>query len=91
MMALICSWKGRLSTGQFPWLVSLRLTNMEDTWHLCGGVLVAPEWVLIAAHCLDSERPEWLVVVSGDPRMDEEEGTEQLRYVDAFIQHPYYI
>ncbi|XP_071521115.1 trypsin-like [Panulirus ornatus] len=77
--------------GQFPWLVSLQATNFQEGWHLCGASLLTPEWVLIAAHCLDSEKPEWLWVVSGEHDTTVEEGTEQYLLIDYFVKHPEFI
>ncbi|KAF7215201.1 transmembrane protease serine 3-like, partial [Nothobranchius furzeri] len=46
--------------GQFPWQVSLHLNNE----HICGGSIIAPNWIVTAAHCVwGYDLSQWTVFV----------------------------
>lgn len=45
-----------VSHGKQPWQVSLQ----DEREHFCGGSLIAPQWILTAAHCLDGYTQESL-------------------------------
>jgi secreted trypsin-like serine protease len=43
--------------GAWPWQVALISRSYANAYNgfFCGGSLIAPEWVLTAAHCIDGE------------------------------------
>jgi secreted trypsin-like serine protease len=40
--------------GAYPWQVSIGVKGIpHNVGHFCGGSLIAPQWVITAAHCVD--------------------------------------
>ncbi|TKS65480.1 Coagulation factor VII [Collichthys lucidus] len=48
--------------GECPWQVLVQLHGHSH----CGGVLINPDWVITAAHCLRGNKPEDFTVVAGN-------------------------
>jgi len=72
--------------GDYPWAVSLQSVNGS---HFCGGVLIHQDWVLTAAHCVDSQRAESLRLVIGARELNKA-NSQQIFNADFIFIHPDY-
>uniref|UniRef100_A0A8V0Z346 Chymotrypsin like elastase 3B n=1 Tax=Gallus gallus TaxID=9031 RepID=A0A8V0Z346_CHICK len=72
----------------WPWQISLQYERDGTFSHTCGGTLIAPDWVMTAAHCISSTLT--YEVVLGEYDMSSAEGPEQRIPVaaDDIFVHP---
>uniref|UniRef100_A0A8C5K8N7 Complement factor D n=1 Tax=Jaculus jaculus TaxID=51337 RepID=A0A8C5K8N7_JACJA len=65
-----------------PYMASVQV----DGRHVCGGVLVAEQWVLSAAHCLDGDSP--VQVLLGAHSLSRPEPSKRRYDVRRAVPHP---
>ncbi|XP_069662650.1 chymotrypsin-like elastase family member 1 [Haliaeetus albicilla] len=72
----------------WPSQISLQYYSNGNWHHTCGGSLIQRNWVMTAAHCVDSNRN--FRVVAGDHNIYRSDGSEQVFSVSKIIIHPYW-
>nr|XP_009913689.1 PREDICTED: chymotrypsin-like elastase family member 1 [Haliaeetus albicilla] len=72
----------------WPSQISLQYYSNGNWHHTCGGSLIQRNWVMTAAHCVDSNRN--FRVVAGDHNLYRSDGSEQVFSVSKIIIHPYW-
>eukprot|EP00112_Aurelia_sp_Birch-Aquarium-sp1_P021898 Seg6.5 transcript_id=Seg6.5/GoldUCD/mRNA.D3Y31 product=Ovochymase-1 protein_id=Seg6.5/GoldUCD/D3Y31 len=76
--------------GAWPWQIGIYINGT----FMCGGSLIALQWVLTAAHCISFlgivEKPNTIKVVVGDLHRELNDSTERTHDVQLHLVHPSY-
>jgi trypsin len=82
---------GGTKAGSYPWMAAVANTTGGSLFdrQFCGGSLIAPDWILTAAHCLDGEVAEGLQILVNFNDLEDSSGAV-IRGVKGIYIHPSY-
>ncbi|XP_056364294.1 chymotrypsin-C-like [Oenanthe melanoleuca] len=73
----------------WPWQISLQYTRYGSWYHTCGGTLIAPQWVLTAAHCISSSLTYRVMLGKQDLTVDDEPGSVAVGVEKTIVHEKY--
>ncbi len=76
--------------GEWPWQVALVNGTTTDLYNgqFCGGAIIDREWVLTAAHCVDTSAPGDLDIVAGIHNLSSPGSDIRRSDITEIIVHP---
>lgn len=80
---------GGTKADSYPWMAAVANTTGGTLFErqFCGGSLIAPDWILTAAHCLDGEVAEGLQILVNFNDLEDTSGAV-IRGVKGIYIHP---
>jgi len=75
--------------NEYPWMAGLSSSQETSFGYNCGGALVASQWVVTAAHCLQGENTQYVTLGDHNTNTNSETTTKTIK-AEKIIMHPDY-